>query len=176
MEFFQKQSKLFATTLIQLKLNLHSVSSVNQIRQHPLYDILAMKKTPLLLLLFFSYIVASQNFNGSYKSYLTSFKSEIDSAKNFKEKAEFNLSVTDTYITIQDIRLPQKPLIYKCKKPLKKLFNLYIKEKCTNEHLEDDSVSEITFYKKENRLNLMVSDNTSSQVFFNLKLVSKHEN
>lgn len=132
----------------------------------------------ILFLIFYltSITLISQNFNGEYKSYLTSFKSEIDSLKNYKEKAEFNLLITDVYIVIQDVRLPKKPLIYKCKKPLKKLFNLFIKEKCINKHLEDDSVSIITFYKKENRLNLIISDNTSNQMFFNLKLESKYEN
>lgn len=128
-----------------------------------------MEKILLLLLLLFSNIVASQNFNGEYKSYTTSFKSEIDSTKNYKEKVEFNLSVTDVYIVIQDVRQSKKPLIYKCKVPLKKMFNIYVKEECVNEHLENNSTSTITFYKKENRLNLMVSDSLSSQVFFNLK-------
>ena len=132
-----------------------------------------MEKTLLLLLLLFSNIVASQNFNGEYKSYLTSFKNELDNTKNYKEKAEFNLLITDTYIVIQDIRLPEKPLIYKCKKPLKSLPNLYVKEKCINEHLENNSTSTITFYRKENNLNLMTSDINSSQVLFGFQKTIK---
>ncbi|MFE8423757.1 hypothetical protein ABHQ57_06855 [Tenacibaculum sp. ZH5_bin.1] len=128
-----------------------------------------MKHKLILIFLLTSINLASQNFNGKYKSYLTSFKDELDSTKNYKEKAEFNLLITDKYIAIQDIRLPEKLLIYKCKKPLRKLFNLYVKEKCINEHLENNSTSTITFHKKRNRLNIMVSDNNSSQIFFNIE-------
>lgn len=128
-----------------------------------------MKHKLILIFLLASINLASQNFNGEYKSYLTSFKSEIDSSKNYKEKAEFNLLITDVYIAIQDVRQPKKPLIYKCKVPLKKMFNIYVKEDCVNEHLEKFSTSTITFYKKRNRLNIMVSDNNSSQIFFNIE-------
>ncbi|KAF9659600.1 hypothetical protein ABHQ57_03935 [Tenacibaculum sp. ZH5_bin.1] len=128
-----------------------------------------MKHKLILIFLLASINLVSQNFNGKYKSYLTSFKNELDSTKNYKEKAEFNLLITDNYIAIQDIRLPKKPLIYKCKKPLRKMFNLYVKEKCINEHLENNSTSTITFYKKRNKLNIMVSDNNSSQIFFNIE-------
>lgn len=125
----------------------------------------------ILFLIFYltSITLISQNFNGEYKSYLTSFKNEIDSLKNYKEKAEFNLLITDVYIVIQDIRLPKKPLIYKCKVPLKKMFNIYVKEDCVNEHLENYSTSTITFYREENKLNIMISDKDSSQIFFNIE-------
>ncbi|CAA0236353.1 hypothetical protein [Tenacibaculum maritimum] len=132
-----------------------------------------MKHKLILIFLLASINLVSQNFNGKYKSYLTSFKNELDSTKNYKEKAEFNLLITDVYIVIQDIRLPEKPLIYKCKKPLKSLPNLYVKEKCINEHLENNSTSTITFYRKENNLNLMTSDINSSQVFFGLQKTIK---
>ncbi|AZJ35246.1 hypothetical protein D6T69_06820 [Tenacibaculum singaporense] len=127
-----------------------------------------MKFKQLLIYLMFSTQIMAQSFNGEYKSLLTSFKSEIDSTRNYKEKAEFNLLISNEYIVIQDIRLPKKLLIYKCKKPLKKLFNIFIKESCNNEHMENNSKSNITFYNSKNKLNLMISDKESSQVFFNL--------
>lgn len=124
----------------------------------------------IFILFFITHYLVPPNFNGDYKSYKTSFKSEIDTTQNFIEKTEFNVSITSEHIVIQDPRIPKKLLIYKCDKPLKKLFDVFIKENCINEHLENNTASTITFYKKEDKFNLMLSDNKSSQVFFDLKL------
>jgi hypothetical protein len=107
-----------------------------------------MKKKITFILFFITQYLVSQNFNGDYKSYKTSFKSEIDTTQNFIEKTEFNVSITNEYIIIQDPRIPKKLLIYKCNKPLNKLFDVFIKENCTSEHLGDNSTSTITFYRR----------------------------
>jgi hypothetical protein len=129
-----------------------------------------MKKKITFILFFITQYLVSQNFNGDYKSYKTSFKSEIDTTQNFIEKTEFNLSITNEYIIIQDPRIPKKLLIYKCNKPLKKLFDVFIKEDCVNEHLGNSSKTNLTLYKIKDKLNLMLSDDKSSQMFFDLKL------
>lgn len=88
-----------------------------------------MIKKVLLFFVFYNCVCYSQTKqdtnanslqNGKYKSYLTSFKSEIDKTQNFKEKGEFNIIIRKDIITVQDFRIPNKKLIYKCFNTIKK--------------------------------------------------------
>lgn len=122
----------------------------------------------------------AQNFNGDYKSYKTSFKSELDSTKNFIDKSTFNIAVlinelkNDGRIVIQDQRIPNKLLIYKVNSYLGKLkdngTDLYL-YKCKTNHLDIlEEVTLVLYYDKSKDLNLMINDKESSQVFFDLKI------
>lgn len=122
-----------------------------------------------ILILLFTSCTKAQDFTGNYKSYSTSFSNETNPEQNFKEQAEFNLSITPNNIIIQDVKMPDKMLTYTITKPLEQLNELYVYNDCINEHLKSKTTSTLTFYRKDSKLNLMVSNEQYSQVFFDLK-------
>ena len=132
-----------------------------------------MRVLILYILTFNSFISFSQNFNGNYKSYETSFISNTNSETNFTENSEFNIFVgiinNQGYIICQDPRIPNKLLIFNISSSPIELENKYIFKNCANDYLADNSSSDIIFYYDDNgNLNLMISNNKSSQVFKDL--------
>ena len=121
--------------------------------------------------------VVSQNFNGSYTSMQTSFNDTKDSKNNFKENTLFNIIIVydstklgNSYVLIQDPRIPKKVLTYKIEKKFVKMpsdeytISSYIFKDCLNTNT--NSITDIViYYNKQNELNLMVADNKSSQAF-----------
>lgn len=128
----------------------------------------------------FHLVGIAQNFTGDYRSYKTSFQDFPSTKNNFIEETEFKISVlidenqNEGSIVIQDSRIPDKLLIYKVidylgvLKDNGKTNYLY---KCVNEHLDNPVETTIVFYYKiDKKLSLMVYDEQSSQVFFDLKI------
>lgn len=131
-----------------------------------------MKKITLLLLLI-TFTTYSQDFNGEYKSYETSYRSNIDSTQNFVEKTEFKIFISinenEGYIICQDPRIPNKLLEYRIASKVNKIQENYFYKNCINEHLKNNSTSDIVFYfDKEDNLNVMISNEKHSQVFKDL--------
>jgi hypothetical protein len=142
---------------------------------------MSMKKTLISLLFLFTSIVGySQNFTGDYRSYKTSFQDFSSTKNNFIEKSEFRIAVfidknqVEGTVIIQDPRIPKKFLAYKIIEFIGKITDKGIDSylyKCNAEHLKISKETMITFYySKEKKLSLMVYDESSSQVFFDLKI------
>lgn len=138
-----------------------------------------MKKILITIIYLFTTLSYSQNFNGDYRSYKTSFRDNVDAENNFVEETEFRIAVLiqengkDGRLVIQNPRIPDKLLIYKVVtylgvlKDSGKTNYLY---KCLTEHLDNPLETTIVFYyTTDKKLNLMVYDKESSQVFFDLK-------
>jgi nitrate reductase cytochrome c-type subunit len=137
-----------------------------------------MKTYCICILLIYSLNVSAQEFIGDYISYKTSFKDEVNDEKNFVEETNFNIAVfinenkDDGDIIIQDPIIPKKLLAYRIvsfKEEIKQNnITLEIYE-ATAEHLDAKPTVTITFYIDEQKnLNLMISDEKSSQIFFDL--------
>lgn len=136
-----------------------------------------MKMFYAFLLFSYAIIGISQNFNGSYTSMQTSFNDLKDSKNNFKENTLFNITIVydsmkigNSYILIQDPRIPKKVLTYKIENKFVKMasddytISSYIFKNCIDTNT--NSISDIViYYNKQNELNLMVADNKSSQAF-----------
>jgi hypothetical protein len=137
-----------------------------------------MKPIILYLLLFLSLTTYSQHFNGNYTSGSTSYKDDVNADNNFREDTKFNIavfideSIKDGRVVIQDPRLPNKLLIYKviARTDYTEVDGRWIAiYDCIADHLDNQNKETLTFYiSKQNELNLMVSNSTSSQMFFNL--------
>jgi len=132
-----------------------------------------MKLISFLLVVLITITSYSQDFNGDYRSYETSYKSEIDSTQNFVEKTDFKIFVSidkdDGYIFCQDPRIPDKLLQYRITTEVINLQNNYIFKNTINDHLNDNTTSDIVFYyDTQNNLNLMISNTKASQVFKDL--------
>jgi hypothetical protein len=135
-----------------------------------------MKNYCICLLLIFNLSVTAQIFVGDYISYKTSFKDEENKENNFVEETKFNIAVfinenkDDGDIIIQDPRIPKKLLAYRIVRFKEEIkhnnLTLEIYE-ATAEHLDTKPIVTITFYTDEQK-NLMISDEKSSQVFFDL--------
>ncbi|HEY9221714.1 MAG TPA: hypothetical protein VIO43_09090 [Lutibacter sp.] len=139
-----------------------------------------MKKALIPILIFFYTVCSAQNFTGDYRSYKTSFQDFPSTKNNFIEETEFRIAVlidenqVEGSIIIQDPRIPDKLLIYKIIDYLGVLKDdgktnyLY---KCLTEHLDNPVETTIVFYYKiDEKLSLMVYNEKSSQVFFDLEL------
>lgn len=139
-----------------------------------------MKKILLLIFTLFHLVGIAQNFTGDYRSYKTSFQDFPSTKNNFIEETEFRIGVlidenqNEGSIIIQDPRIPEKLLIYKVidylgvLKDSGKTNYLY---KCETEHLDNPVETTIVFYYKiDKKLSLMVYNEKSSQVFFDLEL------
>ena len=97
---------------------------------------------------------------------------------NFRAKTKFNIAVLieesskDGRVILQDPRTPQKLLIYKVinRSDYTEINGRWIAVyECMTDHLEIETKTTLTFYVNEqDELNLMVSDDKSSQMFFNL--------
>jgi hypothetical protein len=136
-----------------------------------------MKIFYAFILLSFTILGVSQNFNGSYTSMQTSFNDIKDSKNNFKENTLFNITIVydstkigNSYILIQDPRIPKKVLTYKIKKQVVKMpsdentISSYIFKNCLNSNT--NLITDIViYYNKQNELNLMVADDKGSQAF-----------
>lgn len=138
-----------------------------------------MKKMLITLTILINTICYSQNFNGDYRSYKTSFRDNVDAENNFVEETEFRIAVLineeqdDGRIVIQDPRIPAKLLIYKVIDylgVLKDNGNTNYLYKCITEHLDNPVETTIVFYYPiDKKLSLMVYNEKSSQVFFDLE-------
>ena len=125
-----------------------------------------------------SFSVGSGYFNGEYESYKTSYKDELHSQNNFIEETRFNIAIhiksspVSGGVVIQDLRIPDKLLIYKIVQldTVASSNNSDLKiYDVLSQHLERNQSEKIIFYNSENKqMNLMVSDGNSSQVFFNI--------
>lgn len=140
-----------------------------------------MKKEILIALtILLNAICYSQNFNGDYRSFKTSFRDNVKTENNFIEETEFRIAVLiqengkDGRIAIQDPRIPDKLLIYKVIDylgVLKDNGNTNYLYKCITEHLDNPVETIIVFYYPiDKKLSLMVNNEKSSQVFFDLEL------
>ncbi|MHB1108320.1 MAG: hypothetical protein ACYCZ2_18340 [Lutibacter sp.] len=137
-----------------------------------------MKKILIALTILLNTICYSQNFTGDYRSYKTSFRDSVDAENNFIEESEFRIAVLineeqdDGRVVIQDPRISDKLLIYKVIDYLGILKNngntnyLY---KCIVEHLDNPvEITIVFYYPTDKKLSLMVYNEISSQVFFDL--------
>ena len=137
-----------------------------------------MKTSILLFLLIFSIGANCQTFNGDYGCFNTSYKDNDHAENNFNEETKFNIAVLIEESTkggrviIQDPRIPQKLLIYKIinRSEYAEIEGRWIGVyECLTDHLENETNTTLTFYISDQKeLNLMVSDDISSQMFFNL--------
>lgn len=137
-----------------------------------------MKHITILLFQFFLFFSYSQNFNGDFRSYKTSFQDFSSTENNFIEETEFKIAVLinknndDGRIVIQDPRIPEKLLIYKVVNYLGILKDKGIISylyKCTTDHLINPiEVTLVFYYPIDKKLSLMVSSEESSQAFFDL--------
>lgn len=139
-----------------------------------------MKKNLLLIFTLFHLVGIAQNFTGNYRSYKTSIRDNVDAENNFVEETEIRIAVLiqengkDGRIAIQDPRIPDKLLIYKVIDylgVLKDNGNTNYLYKCITEHLDNPVETIIVFYYPiDKKLSLMVNNEKSSQVFFDLEL------
>jgi len=137
-----------------------------------------MKSIILILLFIFSLEAYSQSFNGDYMSFKTSYEDNEYVENNFREETKFNIAIfieadaKDGRIVIQDPRIPQKLLIYRVinRSEYAEIEGRWIGVyECLPDHLENETNTTLTFYiSDQEELNLMVSDDYSSQMFFNL--------
>ncbi len=140
-----------------------------------------MKKILLLIFTLFHLVGIAQNFTGDYRSYKTSFQDFSSTKNNFIEESEFRISVLinekqdDGRVVIQDPRIPDKLIIYKVIDYLgilKDNGNTNYLYKCIAEHLDNPVETTIVFYYLiDQKLSLMVYNEKSSQVFFDLKTI-----
>lgn len=123
---------------------------------------------PVILLLCSS-ILFSQSFNGNYKSFSTSYSDVNHSKNDYFENSEFNIYMSNDFIGIQDVRIPKNILLYQITQKVVQTNNLYVynDSKKVGEDLKTSFT--VTFYFKNNQLNLMVSNDQFSQVFNDLK-------
>ena len=128
-----------------------------------------MKKTLFIASFLFSMFTFSQKYDGDYYVLKTSYVNELDSSLNFQEETKFNILINEELIVLQDPRIPSKLLMYLIKEAAVEEGVLYSYYKCVNDHLGDNSTSDLHFYMKDNKLNLMISGTSSSQVFYDLK-------
>lgn len=123
--------------------------------------------------------VGSGYFNGEYESYKTSYKDELHSQSNFIEETRFNIAIhiknspVSGRVVIQDLRIPDKLLIYKIVQ-LDTVMSSYNGDlkiyDVLSQHLESNQSEKIIFYNNENKqMNLMVLGENSSQVFYDIK-------
>jgi hypothetical protein len=137
-----------------------------------------MKLLTILLFQFLFSIGYSQNFNGDFRSYKTSFQDFSSTKNNFVEETEFKIAViinennNDGRIVIQDPRIPKKLLVYKVITYLGEVEDNGIISFLFNgitDHLQNPiEVNLVFYYPKDKKLSLMVYSKETSQVFFNL--------
>lgn len=142
-----------------------------------------MRKTlVILLILFITTISFSQNFNGDFRCFKTSFKDISNPANNFTSNSEFRIAVMidknqdDGSIVIQDPRIPNKLLVYQVIDYIGVLKDKGITSylfKCKTEHLDVPIETTIIFYYTiDKKLNLLISTEKYSQAFHDLQKVS----
>jgi hypothetical protein len=137
-----------------------------------------MKLLTILLFQFLFSIGYSQNFNGDFRSYKTSFQDFSSTKNNFIEETEFKIAViinennNDGRIVIQDPRIPKKLLVYKVITYLGEVEDDGIISFLFNgitDHLQNPiEVNLVFYYPKDKKLSLMVYSKETSQVFFDL--------
>jgi hypothetical protein len=137
-----------------------------------------MKLLTILLFQFLFSIGYSQNFNGDFRSYKTSFQDFSSTKNNFVEETEFKIAViinennNDGRIVIQDPRIPKKLLVYKVITYLGEVEDDGIISFLFNgitDHLQNPiEVNLVFYYPKDKKLSLMVYSKETSQVFFDL--------
>lgn len=137
-----------------------------------------MNKILIPILIFFYTVCSAQNFNGDYISNKTSFRDNVNAENNFVEETEFRIAVlidenqNEGRIVIQDPRIPDKLLIYKVIDYLgilKDNGNTNYLYKCIAEHLDNPvEITIVFYYPIDKKLSLMVYNEISSQVFFDL--------
>jgi|AntAceMinimDraft_6_1070360.scaffolds.fasta_scaffold94991_1 hypothetical protein len=137
-----------------------------------------MKLLTILLFQFLFSIGYSQNFNGDFTSYKTSFQDFSSTKNNFIEETEFKIAViinennNDGRIVIQDPRIPKKLLVYKVITYLGEVEDDGIISFLFNgitDHLQNPiEVNLVFYYPKDKKLSLMVYSKETSQVFFDL--------
>src|SRR5690606_17754605 len=137
-----------------------------------------MKTSILLFLLIFSIGANCQTFNGDYGCFKTSYKDNDHAENNFTEETKFNIAIfieadaKDGRIVIQDPRTPKKLLIYRVinRSEYTEIEDNWIGiYDCLTDHLENETNTTLTLYINDpEELTLMVSDDISSQMFFNL--------
>jgi len=137
-----------------------------------------MKLLTILLFQFLFSICYSQNFNGDFRSYKTSFQDFSSTKNNFIEETEFKIAViinennNDGRIVIQDPRIPKKLLVYKVITYLGEVEDDGIISFLFNgitDHLQNPiEVNLVFYYPKDKKLSLMVYSKETSQVFFDL--------
>ena len=137
-----------------------------------------MRLSLLLCCFFVGSILYSQSFQGEYRSNKTSFKDEINPENSFIEETGFNILIVpknegkDGLIIIQGPRIPKKAVIYSIVDFLGEMdegnrkLHLF---KVKSEHISEEESIIVIYLNKEENLNLMVSNEESSQTFFNLK-------
>lgn len=138
-----------------------------------------MKYFFLSIIFLFSLIGKAQSFNGEYISYKTSFKDDNNSDKSFIEETIYNIAIfieedsIEGRIIIQDPRIPKQLIIYKVSslKGFTQFDDRWIAiYNCLSDHLVNQEQVTLTFYiSEQNQLNLLVLNNNSSQMFFNLE-------
>lgn len=137
-----------------------------------------MRSLCFCLILTFNINLFSQSINGEYLSFKTSYKDEVNKSNDFVEESKFNIAIHvtkegDGRVVVQDPRIPRKLLIYKIKGLLEDLSddNTFLKIfNCVSEHLDVYKEEKIVLYTDgSQRLNLMISDINSTQMFFDLR-------
>ena len=123
----------------------------------------------------------SQAFHGEYISHKTSFKDEINPEKSFIEENQnniliiFEIDIHHGIFVFQDSKIPDNILSYE-------VFDFEDKVKendliayifnCKPLHINSLTKTQIVmYYDKEGNLNIMISDDNSSQVFHDLILL-----
>lgn len=138
-----------------------------------------MKTLLYFLILLICFAAKAQDFKGTYTAEGTSFKDNFKPENNFRENSKFNIAVIfensdKGRVAIQDPRIPEKILIYEIQKFLEKIeqnkisYHIY---QAQSLHTINPIKTQLVFYRKtDGELNLMVSDDESSQLFRSLKI------
>ena len=125
--------------------------------------------------------ISAQVRNGSYTSDKTTYQDKLDATNNFVELTKNNVFIEITndrkegVFIFQDPRIPEKVLSYGILS-----FNKYETEdqlifiyKCEVIHIPDQPKTEIVIYwNKQGVMNIMITDQSSSQVFHDLKFIN----
>ncbi|WP_242203240.1 hypothetical protein [Aestuariivivens insulae] len=135
------------------------------------------KFSALVLIMCLNLGLYAQGFNGTYVSQRASYTDHANPNEDFTESTKFNIAIAIDGekgvgdIIVQDPRIPNKILAYRVVEPVETIekdniqYHIY---QCLAEHLDGQAREKVTFYKKQGKLNLMVSSKGSSQLFFDL--------
>ena len=136
----------------------------------------------ILLILFITTISFSQNFNGDFRCFKTSFKDISNPVNNFNANSEFRIAVMidenheDGSIVVQDPKTPNKLLIYQVIDYIGTLEDKGITSylyRCKTEHLNIPIETTIVFYYTiDKKLNLLIKTEKLSQAFHDIQKVS----
>ncbi|RRQ49813.1 hypothetical protein DZC72_04280 [Maribacter algicola] len=129
-----------------------------------------------LLLILFNVSAQHNNHNGNYKSCSTSFQDIKNPAKSFSVEAVNNIYIqvegNEGMFVFQDERYPDDILTYEINSYKGEIYNkekdIYVYS-CSRPLISNPNLERIIIYvNSDGSMNLMIEDESSTQVFFDL--------